>query len=263
MNLKCMAVSALLIQALAANASEIDDKLFRNYDAAFVILDTSSGTYKRHNPEKCRRAEAPCSTFKIWNTLIGLELGLIKDPDAQFYKWDGVKRFLDAWNKDLTLREAFQVSCVPAYQELARRIGSDRMRHYVCDVLRYGNGNLAAGLDCFWLTSSGKAPIKITPDQQVELLAKLLSGGMGVKEENIKILKDVMTATKTKKGALHGKTGSGLVKDGKCVLGWYVGFVESSGKTHVFACAITGGEGPDGKTARLIAEDVLKSMELL
>jgi len=255
--------AALLAQGANTCASEIDAKLFRGFDAAFVLLDTSSGACVRYNPEKCGCPEVPCSTFKIWNTLIGLELGLLRDPDAPFYHWDGVRRDFEAWNKDLTLREAFQVSCVPAYQELARRIGVDRMRHYVDEVLRYGNRDISAGIDIFWLTSRGKEPIKISPDQQVELLSRLLAGKMDFKEGNVRILHGVMLASKTEKGVLYGKTGSKMGKNGEGALGWYVGFVESQGKTHIFACAISGGVSPDGKTARLIVEDVLKSMDLL
>ena len=51
---------------------------------------------------------APCSTFKIWNALIGLESGIIASADEAFYRWDGQTRAIPAWNKNLTLKEAFQ-----------------------------------------------------------------------------------------------------------------------------------------------------------
>ncbi len=45
-----------------------------------------------------------------------------------------------AWNKDLTMEEAFKFSAVPYYQEVARRIGKDTMQHWL-DTLGYGAKN--------------------------------------------------------------------------------------------------------------------------
>jgi hypothetical protein len=73
----------------------------------------------------------PCSKFKIWNTLIGLENVLISSLDEPFYQWDGKERSIPDWNWNHTLKEAFQVSCVPAYQNLARRIGAESMRSWL------------------------------------------------------------------------------------------------------------------------------------
>jgi beta-lactamase class D len=208
------------------------------------------------------------STFKIYNTLIGLELGLIRGADAPWYKWDGVHRDLaqnfpiEGWNKDLTLREAFRVSSVPAYQILARQIGVERMKKYI-EQINYGTKDISAGIDIFWLDRPGTAPIRISADEQVALLNKLLDGQLPFADKNIAILKSVMEVVKTEKGTLYGKTGSDITSDGKWVLGWFVGFLERGGTTYVFACNITGGEKPSGKNARAIVENVFKSQGLL
>ena len=52
----------------------------------------------------------------------------ISSPEEAFYKWDRAIRFIPEWNKDMTLKEAFRVSCVPAFQNLARKIGPERMQ---------------------------------------------------------------------------------------------------------------------------------------
>ena len=56
--------------------------------------------------DKNRSGEAmlPASTFKIPNSLIALETGVVADPDKEVFKWDGVKRSIEPWNKDHTLR---------------------------------------------------------------------------------------------------------------------------------------------------------------
>ena len=245
-----------------SNAQEVNEALKNGYDTALVIYNRSSGEEINMNPALSLRRLSPCSTFKIYNTLIGLELGLIKGPDSSWYSWDGVKRFIDGWNKDLTLREAFRVSAVPAYQILAKQIGTERMKKYL-EQINYGTMDISAGIDIFWLNPSEGIPLIISAAEQVGLLNKLLDGELPFSEKNIVILRDIMQLTKTEKGALYGKTGSGMSDDGEWTLGWFVGFLEHNGTTYVFACNITGGEEPSGKVARVIVENILKSQELL
>jgi len=254
-------LSVLLIPAFS-NAQEIDKTFLNGYDAALVIYNRSSGKITNADPVLSARRLSPCSTFKIYNTLIGLELGLIKGPDDPWYKWDGVRRDIDGWNQDLTLREAFRVSAVPAYMILARQIGAERMKKYI-EEINYGNNDISAGIDIFWLNPSEGTPLMISADEQVALLNNLLDGKLPFSEKNIAILKDVMRVVKTEKGTLYGKTGSSKSADGKWSLGWFVGFLEHNGTTYVFACNITGGEEPSGKTARSIVENVLKAQGLL
>ena len=61
----------------------------------------------------------PASTFKIPNSLIALDLGIVKD-EHQVFKWDGQIRDIDNWNRDQTLITAMKYSVVPVYQEFAR-----------------------------------------------------------------------------------------------------------------------------------------------
>ncbi len=247
---------SILVMPNSLNAQEISKDLFQEYSTALVIYNRASGEVINPDPEVSKRLLSPCSTFKIYNTLIGLELGLIKGPDAPWYKWDAVHRDIDGWNQDLTLREAFRVSAVPAYQILARQIGSERMKKYI-DEIDYGTKDISAGIDVFWLNPKDAASIKISADEQVALLNKLLDGKLPFSKKNVAILKDVMNVLQTDKGTLYGKTGS-------CTnAGWFVGFVEHGGTTYVFACNITGGENPSGKTARSILESVLRSQGLL
>ncbi len=239
-------------------AQDIDKSLFQNYDTALVIYNRSTGSVINANPELSSRRLSPCSTFKIYNTLIGLELGLMKAPDDPWYTWDGVKRDIEGWNQALTLRQAFRVSAVPAYQILARQIGPDRMKQYL-EAIDYGTKDISAGIDMFWLPRENTTSLMISADEQVALLNKLLDGKLPFSKDNVGILKDIMRVGKTEKGTLYGKTGSSTNANGKGAIGWFVGYLESEGTTYVFACNITGGQNPSGKVAREIVENVLKS----
>lgn len=207
-----------LLMGTVSFAQEIDASLFQGYDTALVIYNRESGGVINVNPELSARRLSPCSTFKIYNTLIGLELGLINGADEPWYKWDSVTRDIEGWNQDLTLREAFRVSAVPAFQVLARHIGDVRMKGYV-EKIRYGSEDISSGIDIFWLPRSEATSIMISADEQVTLLNRLFNGGLPFSDKNIEILRDIILVEKTEKGALYGKTGSGMSPDGRWGMG--------------------------------------------
>ncbi|RDD31525.1 penicillin binding protein transpeptidase domain-containing protein [Prosthecochloris sp. ZM] len=251
-----------LLASTSAHAGQLDRSLFRGYDTAFVLHNSSTGQTESVDPELSARRLSPCSTFKIYNTLFGLELGLIKGADDPWYTWDGVQRDIEAWNHDLTLRESFRASAVPAYQVLARQIGPDRMKTFI-DKIGYGTGDMASGIDTFWLPRPGKTSIMISANEQVSLLNKLLEGKLPFSKEHVAILKDIMLVKETCRGKLYGKTGSGMDEEGHWNLGWFVGFIESGGEVHIFACNITDGDNPSGLIAREIVIEVLNAKGLL
>ncbi len=262
MNRFILLLFILLLFSLQAKAQEVDKSLLNDYGTAFVLHNCFSDKTISADTLRGAKRLAPCSTFKIYNTLIGLELGLIGGPDEPWYTWDGIQRDYEAWNRDLALREAFRVSAVPAYRELARQIGSARMQTYI-DKIGYGTRNISSGVDTFWLPREGRASITISADGQVALLDKLLAGKLPFSEKNVSILRDVMKVEETPKGTLYGKTGSGMDAEGQWNLGWFVGFVESGGEVYVFACNITGEENPSGKVAREVVKRVLTERGLL
>jgi beta-lactamase class D len=241
---------------------ELDRSLFKGYTTALLIHNRTTGRSVNADAVLSARRLSPCSTFKIYNTIIGLESGLLNSADAPWYEWDSVTREIPAWNQDLTLRQAFTASCVPAYQGLAREIGPERMKRYI-EQIDYGNQDISAGIDIFWLGGPAGESILISANEQVALLNKLLDGALPFTQENIAILKDIMTVVKTDKGTLYGKTGSGRTPAKKASVGWFVGFLEHGTDTYTFACNITDGEDPSGKEARAIIESVFRSQGLL
>lgn len=228
---------------------------FQGRAGAFVLLDCSTGKASFSDAAACSEKLPPCSTFKVWNTAIGLELGIVKDPDAPFWKWDGVKRAIEPWNKDQTLRSGFAVSCVPAYQDLARQIGAERMREWI-DKLGYGDRDMSAGIDVFWLPEAGRKTLLITPQEQTELIAKLVNGKMPFSARTLEVLESIMKVETTARGTLYGKTGTGSA------VGWWIGYVESGGKTFAYACVLKG-EDVMGKDARAAAESILRRIGML
>lgn len=234
---------------------------FDGKEGTLVVMDCATGETFASDPVLANKAFAPCSTFKIWNTLIGLEEGILKNPDGPFWKWDGEKRFIPEWNRNLTLREAFKASCVPAFQALARQIGEARMQAWL-DKLDYGDRNMGGRPDSFWLPRTGQPGILITPGQQAALLAKLVNHKLPVKKEPVATLLDIMRIASTERGTLYGKTGTGL-RDGMEIpsgsgdfnMGWLTGVLDNGGSKFAYACLVLG-PGLGGKDARTIVEKV-------
>ena len=234
---------------------------FGGRNGTFVIIDCSSQAVSTFHPELAAEKLPPCSTFKIWNTLIGFESGIISSPDEAFYKWSGKIYSRPEWNRDMTLKEAFRVSCVPAFQNLARKIGPEKMQLWL-DKIKYGDCNTSSGIDVFWLPEIGRKPLLISPAEQAELICRLVNGKLPFSEKSRAALKEIMTVKKTANGAFYGKTGSGDDDSGKFNLGWFAGYVESNGRTYAFACAIKG-KGLMGMDARCIVETILEKIWLL
>ena len=182
--------------------------------------------------DKVRSGEGklPASTFKIPNSLIALETGVVADPDKDIFKWDGVTRSIEAWNKDHTLRSAIAVSAVPVYQEIARRIGQERMQKYV-DLLEYGNREIGGGIDQFWLTGN----LRIDPIQQVDFVDRLRRGVLPVSKHSQELVRDILPVTEAGDATIRAKSGLLGAEVGKPSLGWMVGWAEKGSQQTVFA----------------------------
>ena len=232
------AAAAIPSRALA-NIAPMGEAIDENLAKRFAAEDTE-GTFVAYNPERYRitasdktrsgEAKLPASTFKIPNSIIALETGVVADPDKDIFKWDGVKRSIEAWNKDHTLRTAIAVSAVPVYQEIARRIGAVRMQIYV-NLLEYGNRNIGGGIDQFWLTGA----LRISPVQQIDFLERLRRGGLAVSQRSQEIVRDILSVTKTENALIRYKTGLLGAEIGKPSLGWVVGWAEKGDDRTVFA----------------------------
>lgn len=209
------------------------------FDSAHVtgsifINKLGTDTFICYNKADFTVGTLPASTFKICNSLIGLETGVIADENFVI-KWDGVKRRIEEWNHDLTLAAAIKVSAVPYYQELARRVGATKMQYWI-NKTHYGNMNIGGGIDKFWLT--GK--IRITPQQQIAFLQKLYKGTLPFSKRNQNIVKHIIINDSTSTYILRAKTGwaASWAKTSGVDIGWWVGYVESGKDVYFFATRI-------------------------
>ena len=233
-------------------------RFFAGYEGTFVLYDEDSDQYTIYNEQQSQVRLSPCSTFKIANSLIGLESGVLAKDDALTrLPWNGHQYSIPAWNRDHTLASAMANSVVWYYQEVARRIGPARMQESV-NKLHYGNQDISGGIDRFWLESS----LKISAREQVELLKQLYNDKLPFAPENMAVVRKIMVQSAGDNLVFSGKTGSAY-QNGQYVLGWFVGAVEKNGHKYFFATNIQNGPDAQGSTAREISRQILTELELL
>jgi beta-lactamase class D len=211
--------------------------LAAGYTGVFVLLEPATRTLIVSDPQLAERGFIPASTFKIPNSLIALETGVADGP-AFALPWDGVDRWAADWNRDHDLRSAFRVSAVWYYQELARRIGEQRMAEWVM-AADYGNENITGGVDMFWLNGG----LRISPREQVEFLRRVHEGASPFSPETVEVFLDEVMIEEQRDGlTLRAKTGWGRSQDFADPaaagfdghVGWYVGSVEKQDGSRIY-----------------------------
>jgi len=224
-------------------------------DGTCIVFDLEAGTYAGYRPERWDSGSIPASTFKIPNSLIALETGVVAD-ERTVVPWDSVSRRIAAWNRDQTLASAFKVSAVWFYQELARRVGENRMQFYL-DAADYGNRTMGGPVDRFWLDGG----LRISPRRQVEFLVRLHSGSLPFSAGTMAIVRDIMIQEKTGRYTLRAKTGwSDATTPG---VGWYVGYVEREGRTVFFATEIEMRNEGDAPARVEVTRMILRQLGLM
>ena len=128
----------------------------------------AAGSWRGHNRSRAEQRFSPASTFKIANGLIGLSLGAVPSVEEVIPYTGDPNPFMREWLEPMGLRGAMQVSNVPLYQELARRIGLQRMGDAI-RRLRYGNEQIGSNVSTFWL----RGPLAISAIEQTRFLSGL------------------------------------------------------------------------------------------
>ncbi len=223
-----------------------------------LVYNLNDNSYQAAHAERIERPLIPASTFKILNSLIALETGVVAD-EGTVIPWDGIVSVRRELNRDLDLQTAFRLSSVAHYQELARRIGSERMQQFI-DAVDYGNRDISGGTDQFWLTGG----LRISPREQIDFLRRLYRGDLPFSVVTIDTVKEMMAAERTSDYAIRAKTGWAVLPEDSNV-GWWVGWVERGDQVDFFATVLEA-SAPDetfGPTREDITRTVLVELGVL
>lgn len=206
-----------------------------NIQGSTTVYDLGSDGWRFTDSLDAGMETLPASTFKVTNLLIALKTGVIKSENDTV-EWVGrtdtlLYGYRPEIYRNMTVKEAFEVSAGWVFIELAKKVKRERYRHYL-DLSRYGNGKLSEKGDDFW----NFGEFAISPIIQVEFLLNVFKGNTPFSRQNVETFKRVMI-TETGPGfVLRSKTGWTRV-DGKN-WEWWVGFVERKNNAYFFATRI-------------------------
>jgi beta-lactamase class D len=250
----------------SAEAQTLVAGLLDGFDGCFVLHDSVDDRFLVHNPERCARPFPPCSTFKIPNSLIALELGVLADAD-HVIPWDPVQDpkqdwwsgpVLGEWPRDHDLRSAMKNSVVWYYQEVARRIRAERMQAHL-ERIGYGNRDISGGIDRFWLGSS----LKVSADEQVAFLILMKKRRLGFSERSTAIVESIIERERGDGWVLRAKTGGGPLDSGRRI-GWLVGWVERGDRIFTFALNLEGDTFEDVWKPRVeLPGKILRALDII
>jgi beta-lactamase class D len=266
-NIACYLLLIAAFSSCSPNNVKKDNSLKKYFDenktaGCFALKDNGTGKFTIYNLGRYRDSSyLPASTFKIVNSLIGLQTGKITN-DSMVIKWDGVKRNREELNQDLNMYQAFRYSSLAYYQEVARRIGKDTMQFWL-DSLKYGaktykeKVTIKTAVDSFWLDNS----LKVTPDQQLGLVQKLYFDQLPFFKSYQEVVKRAMLFENNTNYRLAYKTGWGFDEKGSNI-GWIVGWIEENNHPYFFVLNLESPEKNfDMTTVRMnILKGILKQL---
>jgi beta-lactamase class D len=121
------------------------------------------------------------------------------------------------------------------------------------DAVKYGNQDISGNINSFWL----KGGLRISADEQVQLLIRLYKNDLPFSQRNLNIVKRIIVMEKTEAYQLSGKTGS--AEQVMPHEGWYVGYLETNGNVYFFAINYEN-VNPDGMASSDAAMKISKSI---
>jgi beta-lactamase class D len=220
-----------------------------------ALFDTQEGVLACSNVKKCQEAVLPASTFKIPHSMVAFETGAVESPDT-IMAWDHQTYSNRDWNQDLKFRDAFRLSCVPCYRDIARKVGAALEQEWL-NKLGYGNRDMSGAADMFWL----RGGLRISPVEQIDFLRRFDGDKLPISARTADWVRDIMTLDVTENYVLRGKTGSTSPPDEPRELGWFVGWLEL-GERRVFFATLLDGHAADvelRQARRTVTERVLRA----
>ena len=234
-------------------------KFFHGVNGSVVFYCQESNEYRIFNPALCKMRYSPCSTFKIFSTLMGLDSGVLQSACTKM-GYDGTQYKINTWNHDVTLEEAFRASCVWYYEKMIAKLSRNDIQNKL-NLLNYGNCDIGAWDDkssnVFWIEST----LQISPVEQVNFLHKVFDRKIGFKPEHIALVKSFMRYDDIGDIAFYGKTGTGRNHRTGHLEAWFAGFLETpEQKRCYFAIHIDHPERDvNSPAAREIIRSIIKS----
>ncbi len=227
--------------------------VFKQYDGCFVLREVGRDWSLRYREERCAKRLGPCSTFKIFTALAGLQTGALTDENT-LLKWDRSPQQFKHSEKDHTLDSAMRDSVNWFFKVVATQVGSDQMARFVKEAA-YGNQDASSPLNDAALNDS----MKISANEQVAFLEGLYADKLPFDKRHQALVRKILVRDRGDGWTFSGKTGTAQNE----TLGWFVGHVHAHGRDFVFATNIEGSNGSSGRVAQRLTRRILADLNII
>ena len=161
-----------------------------NSSGCVVIFNNNQKQWITNDSVLMKSEKLPASSFKIMNLLIALETGVIRDENEIFIyrgETDTAKYgFRPETYRNMTVKEAFEISTVWVFADVAEKVGRENYSHYF-NLCSYGNNNLTEPGTDFW----NFGPFGISPLNQVQFIRSLHTGNLPFSTRNMEKVKQI------------------------------------------------------------------------
>jgi beta-lactamase class D len=236
------------------NHAKIDNDLKKYFDSSkvegcFALLNNQMGDITVYNMELDTQRLPAGTSFKIPETLIGIQTGKITNENTTLLT-DSSE------GSNPTLKAAFAKTSIPYFQELARQIGKENFTAWL-DSLSYGNKKMNSSVDSFWLNDE----LRISPDEQLGFLSKLYFEQLPFQKYAQQTVANLMLQEDDSLYRLSYATGTGIDEKNNSIA-WNLGWIEENRHIYFFVTFIrTADEEMDKESEAIkISKSCLKSL---
>ncbi len=221
---------SILFISCSPNVAKIDNSLQKYFDSAnvtgsFAFLNNQMGDITVYNMPLDTLRMSPGNSFKIAETLIGVESSRLID-EKTIIRNSG-NTLLDS----VTLKEAFDNNNTSYFSALAQKIGKDTMATWM-DSLKYGNMKIEP-LDSFWINGA----LKVSPDEQMGMLYKIYFDKLPFQKYAQQVVRDLMLKEDNTLFKLSYATSPALSNKNE-PMAWLGGWIEENLHVYFFVCVV-------------------------
>ena len=231
------------LASCTVNNAKINNSYKKYFDSAhvegsFCFLNNQVGDITVYNMKMDTERVSSGTSFKILNTLIGIQTGNIENENTVIND--------NADTNKIPLSKAFKNSFVPYFQALARKIGKDSMKLWV-DSISYGDKNINGPIDSFWLNNH----LKISPDEQLGFMSKLYFSQLPFQKYAQQTVQDQMLQEDNTLYKYSYATGTFSDEKNK-PNAWLVGWIEENRHVYFFVTYLKS----ENKTGDLVKDAI-------
>lgn len=219
-------ILCLIFSSCSLNHAKINNDLKKHFDSSkvegcFALLNNQIGTITIYNMELDTQRLPSGTSFKIPETLIGIQSGRIVNENT-------ILPTDTSASGNLTLKQAFEKTSIPYFQEMARRIGKDTLQMWL-DSINYGNQKMSSPVDSFWLNNE----LQISPDEQLGFMSKLYFEQLPFQKYAQETVANLMLKEDDSLYKLSYATGTGIDEKNNSIA-WNLGWIEENRHVYFF-----------------------------